>query len=91
MRKSFLLRDLEVERESFCELTMAKMTHWKLEMTAWHDQSSMMAGVASDSAPTSRVVLAAAMVVGLLPPSGGLAQESLLRRRDGVCSLSNGG
>jgi hypothetical protein len=50
-----------------------------------------MAGVASDSAPTSRVVLAAAMVVGLLPPSGGLAQESLLRRRDGVGSLGNGG
>jgi hypothetical protein len=32
-------------------------------------------------APASRVVLAVAAVVGLLPPSGGLAQESSTRRR----------
>jgi hypothetical protein len=65
--------------------------HWRLATTARLSQSSTMVVAVFGGAPASRVISAAVVEVWLLPPSGGLAQESPPGRRDGNGLLGNGG
>jgi hypothetical protein len=66
----------------FCKLMTKETVEGRLAVTVRRDRSSMTVGVASGGAPASRVVLTAVVEVGILPPSGGLAQEGPTRQRD---------
>jgi hypothetical protein len=66
-----LLRDLDVDRNSFCPLTMAEMDGRKLATWRWLRQSSTVVGASSGSAPA--LGSAAATVERLGQPPSGLA------------------
>jgi hypothetical protein len=68
-----------------------KMILERLATTVRLSLSSTTVGAASSDAPASRVVSVVVVEVGLLPPSGGLAQEGPARWRNGGRLLVNGG
>jgi hypothetical protein len=72
-----LLHDLDVERNSFCPLTVAEMDGGKLVTWRRLGQSSTVVGVSSGGAPALGSAPTAAERLGQ-PPSGlGLARQAL--------------
>jgi hypothetical protein len=64
-----LLRDLDVERNSFCSLTVAETDGGKLAMQRRLGRSSMMMGASSGGAPALESSPVVAKRLGQ-PPSG---------------------
>jgi hypothetical protein len=53
-RQGFSLRDLEVERDSFCRLTVAEMAHWRWATTVWLGRSRSTSAAYSGAPPAPR-------------------------------------
>jgi hypothetical protein len=72
-----LLRDLDIERNSFCPLIVAEMDRGKLATRRWLGQSSTAVGASSGGAPALGSAPAAAERLRQ-PPSGlGLVRQAL--------------
>jgi hypothetical protein len=72
-----LLRDLDVDRNLFCPLTVAEMDGGRLATRRRLGQSSTAVGVSSGGAPALGSALAVEMMSGDSPPSSGSAREAL--------------
>jgi hypothetical protein len=72
-----LLRDLDVERNLFCPLTVAEMDGGRLATPRRLGQSSMAVGASSGGAPALGSTPALEMMSGDSPPSSDSAREAL--------------